>query len=323
MLDYRSFLTINDFEFNFVTEFQVTSSWEDLTDQATITIPQAITYRRGGKVLNITQGDDSAFQRGNTANINHGYSRTNLVFDGFITKISPNRPLMFDLQDGMYLLKQKTIQSYSKKKVTLKSLLLDIVGDDFVIQSADIELGFFRITKANVAEVLQHLKSEYGITSYIRDNVLISGLAYLTENPNELTIHDLSYGVNIIEDDDLSYIRGDDQKIKINAISIYPDNTRVEASAGDENGDQRTMYFYDVPESELKRVADEELAKIKVEGFQGSFTTFAQPVIRFGDAVRIKNNDVPEKDGVYLVKRVVTSGGVNGGLQRIYLDRRI
>ena len=41
------------------------------------------------------------------------------------------------------------------------------------------------------------------------------------------------------------------------------------------------------------------------------------------ETVEMINNEIPEKDGVYLIKKVVTKFGTNGARQIITLDNKI
>ena len=326
MLQLTSQTIIDVYSFDFLTEVEVKSSLDELTNTATLTIPKKLQYKRNGQlVTNIVEGSDPLFRRGQLVTLYAGYDDYNLeTFQGYISDIKPKLPLEFILQDKMYQLKQVTIENYSKKDLTLNQLLTDILPAGVSFQALDVTLGWFRIKRSNVAAVLEHLKSHYGLTSNFRDGVLYSGLRYLTTDPLEVAVKEFEFEKNIIDDSNLIYSREDDVSIKLKAISINENNEKIETEVGDPNGDQRTMYFYGLSMSDLTAIANENLAKMKYEGFRGSFTTFLQPQVLTGDAVKIINGKLPEKNGVYLVKEVVTRYGANiGGRQEITLDRKI
>ena len=324
MLILQSDLLLNGFRFDFVADITIQSSWDLLTDRAEIVIPQNISYRRDGQLIrNIVEGDNAIFQRGGSVEVSLGYGQVKKRFQGFISDVFPQRPIRLDCEDEMYLLKQTNINKFSKSKVTLPDLLQEILPKGTQFEAIELNLGDFRIKNSNVAKVLQWLKKNYGVSSYFRDGVLFSGLAYQTEDPTLLTPIIFEFEKNIIDDSDLIYKKVDDQKIKLRAVSIFPDNTKVEIEVGDPDGDQRTIYRYNVSESDLREIAEEEIKKIRYEGFKGSFEAFLEPMVKHGDAVQIINQDIPEKNGVYLVKKVTTSFGQEGGRQFIELDRRI
>jgi hypothetical protein len=48
-----------------------------------------------------------------------------------------------------------------------------------------------------------------------------------------------------------------------------------------------------------------------------------EPIIKHGDVVNIKSYKSPERDGKFLVKSVVLTIGVNGGKQKVELERKL
>jgi len=129
---------------------------------------------------------------------------------------------------------------------------------------------------------------------------------------------------DIITGDSLTYIDASERKIKVVAKSIASDNTTLEATAGDESGETRTLYFNNLTLTELQDVADRSVDEMKYSGYDGSFTTFATPVVKHGDVVELINKTIPEQNGGYLVTRVVTRFGWGiGGRQDIYIKQKI
>jgi len=74
---------------------------------------------------------------------------------------------------------------------------------------------------------------------------------------------------------------------------------------------------------ELKQLAVAELRKYYYSGFKGKFTTFGIPFVKMGDNAEIQDDILPERNGVYKVKSVEYSGGVNGLRQVVQLDYKI
>lgn len=325
MLNLVNQITIGGQSFDYVTEVEIDSSWEMFTDTARMTIPRKLRFTKDGEVVeNIISGDNPLFKRGDAVSIVMGYSgQTASRFTGYISNISPQNPLVFEFQDEMYTLKQKTIKAYSETGLTLAQLITDIVGDIPFEITQEFTIGKYRIKNATVAQVLEHLKNNYGVTSFFKNGTLFCGVAYPIKDVNTIKITDIDMEQFVIDDSNLVYQRNDDQKIKITAISIYPDNTRKEVEVGDTDGGERTQYFYDVSEADLKKYAEERLEKFKYTGYTGSFVTFINPIIRQGEAVRLTSTKRPDANGIYLVKRVVTRSGVDGGRQEIELDIKI
>jgi len=123
--------------FDFVTDFQVTSSWDMLTDTARIVVPRRVRILKNGKVARyIVQGVDSVFKRGQYVTIDAGYFPTpeyvnipiyNRVFEGFIAQLNPKRPLEFTLEDAMFKLQRMRIVNYkSENKISLPNALAEL-----------------------------------------------------------------------------------------------------------------------------------------------------------------------------------------------------
>lgn len=332
MLILRTNSVISGYEFNFVNEVEITSSWDNMTDSVSFIIPKDVNFFRDGVLLeNFARGESAIFKRGDAVQLLAGYDggidTTGLTerFAGFISDVVPDLPVKLRFEDDMYQLKQIKVGKYSKKNLTINSVLNDIMGDiPFV--GDDRNIGYLRIKDPNttIAGVLKHLKDKQGVTSYFRDGVLYAGFPYITEHPAGPPItHVFDARVNIINGDSLVYKNEDDSLVNLTVISIYPDNSKVEVKAGDEDGDKRTIYVYDVPEADLQDRADQELLKFQYDGFRGSFETFLEPQVKHGDAVTLIDDRVSDRNDTYLVKSVVTRYGMGGGRQIIELDRRI
>lgn len=305
-------IQIGDYTFKYVQSAQVESTWEMLTDTATITVPRKLSFQGES----IAQGE-SLFRKGDAVTIRSGYDGVlNPLFAGFISSIKPGTLLTFECQDAMWLCKQKTVtQSY--KQVTLRELLTDISPIPFT--AVDVSLGQFRITKATVAEVLEELRKTYGLYSWVRDGHLYAGLAYRAEDRAAKVFR---FTHNII-DSDLEYERGDDVGIRVQAISMLPNNTKIEIEVGDPDGEQRTLHYYNLDEATLRETATREITRLKYEGYRGSFEAFGEPHVRHGDLAVIQDPTYPDREGTYLIRKVVYSTGTGGIRQSITLDRKV
>ena len=328
MLKLTSNINIGDYNFTFCNNVEVVSSWENLTDTARLVIPKNIRVKKDGIFTDaITSGSDAIWTRGDSVEISLGYDNVNAaVFYGVLTKISPKLPIEFECEDKMFILKQTTIPKLSETSVTLSSLMAAIVPATINYETENITIGKFVIENASVAEVLNYLRKKFGIQSYFQDDILYVGFAYRTSTINDIATGDLKefeFQKNIIDDSNLDYIRDDDVNLKVTAINILPNNTRTSKTVGNTLGEQRTLFFYNVTDAELTSLANEALTKYKYEGFRGSFTTFLQPTVKHGQAVRVIDPIIPDRNGVYLVRQVVTRFGINGGRQEITLDRKI
>lgn len=318
MLRLISNITIGGKSFSYVNDVTVSSSWKTFTDTARIVIPNK--FLKDGET--IVGGTNNVFKRGDAVTVGLGYfnddfglSGIKTVFTGYVSKIVAGSPFEIHCEDAMFLLKQKTFTK-SWKSVSLKELIADLVTD-IPFEVVDAELGAFRITRVNVVQVLDELKKVYGLTSFVRDGKLFVGVPYTGAGAE----HDFDFNKNIIQSD-LEYLREDDVKIKVTAVSMQPDNKKIQIETGDSQGDNRTLTFYNLTESELKKAADREIDKLKYEGFRGSFTTFGSPKVIHGDTVKLNDNKFPERSGSYFIEGIETNFGMNGFRQKINLGAK-
>jgi hypothetical protein len=145
------------------------------------------------------------------------------------------------------------------------------------------------------------------------------------------------FNSNIINDR-IDYMRADDMKLQVTAINFNRNNTKdapilVDGATTILNGktttikdpeaDQRTIYTFDLQPKAVLDIANQYVYQFKYTGMRGSFTTFLQPTIQHGDYIKLVDDLIPDRNGVYLVKQVVTGFGDQGGRQEIYLDQRV
>ncbi len=296
-------IIMKDFSFYRVSSVEINSGWDLLTDTAVVKIPRDLYL--ASKVLrdNIKVGTEITIEL--------GYNGVNNVeFQGFVTKIIADTPVIIHCEDAMWKLKQVSVNKVFKG-ISLKNLLAEIVPSFYSINAADLQLGNLLFEKTTVSKVLLFLKDEYGIYSYFRGNTLISGQIYLD---NTQTVQ-YGFEKNIISND-LSYVTKDELKLKITAECIKNDGTKLTVSVGDEDGEENKLVYSGITsESELKKLAELDLKRLKVNGYKGSIQTFGVPFVQHGYTANLESNNYPERDGNYYTDNIGTEFS-NGGFKR-------
>lgn len=306
-------IEVGSYRFDYVTELELSSAWKNVTDTGYIRLPRRLLVRGES----IVAGEGNLFKRGDQVTISLGYyPESAVVFMGYVSDIVPGSPFELKLEDHAYLFKQTSITK-SYKSTTLKELLGDLCPIDF--EAIDVDLGAFRVTRANFAQVIAELKKTYGLNCWVRDGKLWAGLAY---QPSLQSVHKIDMTTQVINDD-LVYQRSDDVKIKVKAISIMPDNSKIEVEEGDPEGAQRTLNYYNLDEATLRATAKRELPKLKYTGYRGGFLTFGKPIIKHGDVIELTDAKTPERDGSYLVDEVTITQGSGGFRQKVTLGGKV
>lgn len=300
------------YKFRYCENVEIKSTWKEYTDTCIITLPN--NFKSENRTIYI--GDNNVFERGSEVSVSLGYlPNKQLIYKGYLVKVAVSSKVELFLEDESYLLKQLNL-NFSYKNVSLSQLLKDNLTTKF--NAIDANLGAFRAVNVNGIQILEELKKTYGLVSYFRGGVLNVGLAY---NANGAE-YKFDFNKNIIAEN-LEYIREEDVKLKVKAISIQPDNSKIEVELGDKDGDQRTLHYFNLKQSELKAIAEREINRLRYSGYRGSFTCFGVPVVKHGDIADINDSKFKERSGKYIIDEVVTTFGVNGYRQEVSLGAKV
>lgn len=297
-------ITVGRLVFDYVADVEIKHSWNELTDTAIITLP------RGLKLKNKAQRLDELIKSGDKVRIELGYlPKFTLEFEGYVARIKPGVPVVLECEDETYMLRRS---NYTKgwESVKLKEVI-SFIAPGYKTDVLDADLGAFRINKANACKVLDFIKDTYGISSFFRGKTLVVGFPY----PNEAKKVKYSFnGPNgNIAESDLQFRKKEDVRLLVKAISKMPDNKEISVEIGDDGGDVRTLHVgYNIPKSELKRRAESEIDKIKVDGYTGSITGFGIPYAEHGDIAVLYDDEYPERQGEYYIDAVTITAGING-----------
>lgn len=309
-----SYITLNEYSFKGVVEVEIESSWSELTDTAKITLPRKLSFQ--GR--DIALGDDPLFKRGDKVEIWLGYDgQNNLEFTGYITMIEVKTPVVLTCEDASFLLK-RSAKTISEKNANLGTLLSKVLPNDMAFESVDMVLGPYRLRNATPAMLLEDLRKKYGLYAYFQGDKLLVGFPYGMTGERAL-VHNFQFQKNIVSDN-LSYKAEQDTRIKVKAVSMNPKNQKTEIEVGDQDGELRTFYFYDLPKTELEQAANEALKTVRYTGWSGDFDAFGVPFVSHGDIVNL-SDPLLDRRGAYLVKKITTTFGQGGFRRKIQLDR--
>lgn len=306
MFNPHIYISIGKYVITWVHKAIIESSWQNLTDNATIVLPKNIKINYNQLRNEIKIGDKVEITAG------YDYS-SNVVFKGYVTSILPKVPIEIKCEDESWKLKQNSIID------TIQNATVQIVLDKhfkgYKTKCLNSKLGTFRINKASQAQILKSISEQYGLKSFFRNDILVVGLPY--DKETALT-HKFAFQRNI-KSYDLEYKRKEDVRIKVTAISNMPNGNKLEYKCGDVDGEQRSLNFYGLLMPELKEIAHREMDKLKYDGYRGNFTAFFDPFVKHGDIVELIDYDETDKAGKFLVDAVTYEMGINGMNQKIKL----
>lgn len=323
MLVLSAYITIDRWVFGFA-DVEITEDVADLADTCTITLPRKLRWADAS----VFRGPDAAIKKGQEVSVSLGYDRENvLVFRGYIRNIKVEDKAVLQCEDSTWLLKQANTQVPAKAwtNATVSDLLSYCMPAGISWEAQDIKVGSFRMNKKfTPAQLLSEICStEYlNITAGFR---LVNGAPKLfvggATTKYAAIAQNLRFSFNFMAPDwcKLQYQTAEDRLIHVKAYSIQKDKTKLgPVTAGDPDGEERTVYQYDTNEASLQAFANEEYAKFKKDGYSGSFTYFGVPTAFKGDSIRITENPLGDGQPLRLiVKRNVRTFSTGGYRQEI------
>lgn len=299
-------ITIGGYDFHYVHKVEVRSSWKTMGDTCTIELPnvegQLNKELKPGMEVVVRLGYDGVYTED---------------FRGYVANIRPTSPVHIECMDEMWRLRQETI-TMAWRKVTLKEVVQHIVPSALVTVP-DIVLSPFRLDRVTRAAALQVIKEQFGLAVYFRGPELYVGLPYgIDAQPLEYRYH---FQRNVASFGSLEFRGADDVNVKVQAISIQPDNTRIEVELGDADGEQHTLHFYNLTEAELRKQAEERIGLLKYDGYKGSFTAFGLPNAQHSGVAVLQDERYPARGGRYFIDDVAITYGPSGYRREITLGK--
>mgnify|MGYP001339136669 FL=1 len=299
--------------FEKITACEIVRDSEALTTTCKLTLPRKVKWK--GETSNpIKRGDKISVWLGYDDNLQ-------LAFTGYVLRKGFKAPIEIFCEDEMFMLKQKQCVKKSYKNVDIQTLLKDQGLPYDIKVLGEQNIGQYRVNFENVAELLAHLK-ENNIRTFFRiENdkpVLYCGVLF--DHGNEMR-QVFATGINIISDSSLDEQKAEDVKIKLNVVSLQPDNKKkIKVEVGDADGEKRTLHCYGKTEAEAKAWGKQELERLKRDGLTGSFQTFGHVLLDVLDVIGIKIDG--ERKGKYQVQKNTITFGSSGFRQDITLGAR-
>ena len=317
-------------KFDAVASITVDKSIDRVGSSAVIRIPASarLEYADGTKTESVQTARQ--FERGDRVNIKLCYGSVDNLkdeFEGFIYRVNFTSPLEIECEGYEFLLREN-LPTKTFASTNLKSLLQYVVNSSAKFEGQGISIAgdvpevemvnYVIPANLNGIDALQQIKEHYGLTVFFRKNIVYAGLDFV----KIMGSVKYSLGVNTPRADELKYQREEDVRIKVKAVQINRNNTKLEAEVGDSDGEQRTLYFFTASSiADLKKMAQTEMVKYKYTGFTGKISTLLEPFAEPGmvaDIIDIKYN---ERGGKYEIRGVNTTFDTGGAKRSIDIGK--
>ena len=291
-------IKIGSVSFGSVHDVKVKRSLYDLMATATIKVPVTAVLKHAGEPPTHIE-TAQAIKVGDKVEI----------------KLNYKVPLEIECEDEYYKLRFLNCV-FSKKETTLKDCLNTILTGIQLGEIVGLTLKNFVVNNKPGSWVLGLLKKEYGLVAWFD----INGKLHVGK-ANNVKGETVKYVLreNVISDDELKYQLAEDIKLKVKAVCYYKDGSKIEGELGEDGGETRTFYYYDVKDAgELKTLAQEELKRYSFDGYRGKITTFLLPYALPGMVASIEDkvyNCTVKRDDQVDYFDVRLRGLVNANLQ--------
>lgn len=299
-------IEINNMVFSAVASVSRKKSIKNFTETAAIELPKKIRFISNGQPDSMYEPSKSAkdyIKVGMPVTIYMGYDNVLLKrFEGYVSEgLEPSIPLMVKCEDEMWQLKRKRV-SVSLENTSIKAIVNTIAGE-YDNDVLDANIGDFSMKNTTAVKVLQELKKRFGVYSYFIGKTLIVGKPYTNKMVIDLPTKNFRFGHNIISSD-LKFRGADDAKLRVKGISIMPDNTKIEVTEGDDDGDERTLHYFDLSKSDLQMAVKRDLDKFKRDGYEGSITSFGFPVVEIGQKLTIIDTSYDNRNSTHYADEI-------------------
>ncbi len=305
----------NEIVLNRVTEVEFESSWKELTDRGSLTLPRNVRFFDKYRVKEV-------FRRGDPVTVFFGYDG-NLVkeFEGYISEVSVDIPIVIKFEDEMFNVRKLPVNLISKN-ISLKELFERMIPGYELDVLEKVQLGAVKLAKTKVGPVLEKLQSDWGLYTYMRGKTVVCGKYY----DHESTYKPVKFHLerNCVSTA-LNYQKKEDISLKIKVVSTLRNGTKITVdNLGDADGNERQLTFYNITvKAELERLGKLEYEKYKQDRFEGSFTAFGIPSVRHGLKAAIKSTLYDDRSGNYYIEKVVKKFSPDGIRQDITLGDRV
>ena len=300
-----------------VSAVYISSSFRELTGRAEITLPRKV--KRSNTNVNFFDNFNvkQVFRPGDPVIINLGYDgELQEEFRGYVASVSADIPIVIKCEDEMWKLKRIPV-NYSAASTTLEKLLRAICPGYDIDALEGVPLGDIRLAKTTVGKVLEKLKQDFNLYSYMNGKQLVCG-KYYAKNTSKPSVN-FRLERNLV-DNGLTYRSKEDIIVKIKAISILRDGSKLDFEIGEEGGDRLDLTYYNITvKAELERLAKLDYEKRKQDGFDGSITAFGLPQVMHSWKANLVSTMYPDRNGLYYVEGVEKTFDERGYRQEIKL----
>ena len=319
-------------EFNVCQSIHIESSVQVLSNSAKIELPREFrnAVDKVGKSINISGKSILDFMnRGDAIKIELGYDgKLETEFEGYITKIGAETPLVLECEDEMFQLKKAPRVTKFIKSGKLIDILKAVMPANYTIEiNGDYSINKWLIDDATPYEVLEELREKLGIRAYFKNpSTLVVGMIASKPVPEKekkeadekLEPHKFDFGKNIRRGSNLKFERKEDHIVEVIVESEQSNGQKLKYVTGMKGGNTIKKSMPGLTMSEMIEWADWSLHSNYFDGFRGDFSSWCEPRTKPGDTAELLRPFYKDghQDGRYFIESVTIDVNGTDGIKR-------
>jgi len=288
---------------------QIEQSVQTLTSTARIELPREFyqAVNSVGKNVNFARKNILEYIKiGSTIKIELGYNQDlQTEFQGYITKIDADIPLILECEDEMWQLKHAPKINTYIKNGGLSPLLTAIIPSKYEIKlGEEYSFGSWVIDNARPYEVLEELQEKVGIRAYFENkNTLCVGM---TVDFKPQIVHKYNFNNNVRSTSELKFQQSQEKKLEVTINSKQSNGGTRAFSTGEPGHETITLSIPNLSEKQMRLWAEKIYESRQRAGFLGTLSGWCYPRTKAGESLEIVRPYYQDKhqDGRYFIESV-------------------
>jgi hypothetical protein len=316
-------ITIADnLEFTVCQSIRIESSVQVLANNAKIELPREFrnAVDEVGKSINIAGKSILDFmKRGNAVKIEFGYDGDlQKEFEGYITRIGAEMPLLLECEDEMFLLKKAPRITKFIKSGKLIDILKAVLPAKYTIEcNGDYSIGKWLIEDATPYNVLEELREKAGIRAYFKNPTTLC-VGMVVDFKAE-TVHKFNFSENVRRGSNLKFEQKESKPMFLTVESKQANGKSLAVSIGEKGGDEKTIKLWpNMSKAELQVWANKQQQSVSYSGFEGTLDSWCYPRTKPGDAAQLHRPFYKDRhqDDRYFIESVSIDVNGSDGIKR-------
>ena len=306
-----------EYKLAILSECDIISSVKNLTDIATIVLPEA--------VLNEALHLENKIGRGTEVLIQLGYDdKLETEFKGYIKEIiNSDSSIKIICEDALFLFR-KNVNDKELKPTSINKIANYLVSEIEPTYKVDctynINYEKFTIHDATAYDVLKKIQQETGAEIYFDtvEKTLHIHAPYLKKGGQ------VAYSMQKnVESSSLEFKDNLDKKVEVVIEGTDVKGNVQRVSSGTSGGDKVTIKVGTMDNASKKLRADIELIQRTAARYVGTFDTWLIPMVKPTYSAYIQDEDYPTKKAWYYVNSVTTNISESGAKRTVTLGIKL